>query len=181
MVLTVDQLLAVMPRLRRDEAAKFVPHIQDACDEFEINTPLRMAAFLAQIAHESGQLRYWSEFASGDAYEPPTLLALRLGNTKAGDGPKYKGRGPIQLTGRANYRMAGEALGVDLESNPKLVIDPEYGFRVAGWFWNRNKLNRLADVSGFDQITQRINGGQRGADERRRYYQKALLVLDRAA
>merc|ERR1712232_130523 len=104
-------------------------------------------------AHESADLKYMEEIASGAAC----------------DGRRYKGRGPIQLTGRANYRTAGRDLGVDLEGNPTLAATPEWGFKVAAWFWKTRSLNQYADEgtqSGFDQVTRRINGGYNGKADR---------------
>ena len=142
-------------------------------EEAAINTPARQAAFLAQLAHESLGLTAFEEFASGAAYEWRT----DLGNTHAGDGRRYKGRGPIQLTGRANYRAAGKALGLDLEGNPELAATPEIGFRVATWYWSSRNLNQLADVGDFDAITYRINGGYNGHHDRRHYWSRAKDVL----
>jgi predicted chitinase len=144
--------------------------------EHDINTPKRQAAFLAQLAHESRELRYMEEIASGAAYEG----RKDLGNTQPGDGKRYKGRGPIQLTGRANYRAAGKALGLDLEEHPEKAATPDLGCRVAGWFWTTRGLNALADRGDFKQITRRINGGYHGLANRQRYYQRALEVLKAA-
>jgi putative chitinase len=141
--------------------------------EYAINTPKRQAAFLAQLAHESGELRYMEELASGEAYEG----RKELGNTQPGDGKRFKGRGPIQLTGRANYRAAGKALGLDLERHPEKAALPGIGCRVAGWFWQTHDLNDLADRGDFKKITRRIQGGYHGLANRQRYYALALEVL----
>jgi putative chitinase len=167
------QLQAIMPKLAEDRAATFLKPLNDAMKEFDISTPKRQAAFLAQIAHESGELRYMEELISGDKYDGRTAL----GNTQPGDGKRYKGRGPIQLTGRSNYRNAGAALRLDLENKPELVAEPEVGTRIAGWFWKANGLNELADAGDFRQITKRINGGYAGQEARMRYYKKAKEVL----
>jgi len=132
--------------------------------------------FLAQLAHESGQLVYMEEIASGEAYEG----RKDLGNTQPGDGKRFKGRGPIQLTGRANYRAAGQALGLNLEANPELVKTPSVGFRTSVWFWTTNKLNDLADkgtLESFRQITKKINGGTNGQADREKYWDKAKNTL----
>jgi sialidase-1 len=160
--LTEAQLRAIMPRLTKERAAEFLGPLNRAMSKGEIDTPLRRAAFLAQLAHESGELRYMEEIASGEAYEG----RKDLGNTEPGDGKRYKGRGPIQLTGRFNYRKAGEALGLDLEGKPELAASPEVGCLVAGWFWQTRRLNALADDGAFREITRRINGGFRGLDQR---------------
>jgi predicted chitinase len=150
-------------------------------DEAHINTKPRIAAFLAQLAHESGEFRYmeeiWGPTDAQKRYEPPSTLATRLGNTQPGDGFRFKGRGPIQLTGRANYVTAGKALGLPLSAQPELAATPEAGFRVAAWFWTTKGLNALADAGQFDKITLKINGGTNGAEERRKYYLHALAVL----
>jgi putative chitinase len=170
---TVEQLRKVMPNLSEKKAAEYLPFLNAAMAEAEINTPRRKAAFLAQLAHESGQLRYFEEIASGAAYEG----RKDLGNTQPGDGRRYKGRGPIQLTGRANYREAGQALGLDLEGNPKQVATPEVGFRTSGWYWESRDLNRLADEDDFRGITKRINGGTNGMADRLEYYDRAKEAL----
>jgi putative chitinase len=171
--LTTEQLRAVMPHLPADRAEQFLKPLNDAMKEFEINTPKRQAAFLAQIAHESGELKYMEEIASGEAYEG----RKSLGNTEPGDGKRYKGRGPIQLTGRANYRKCGEALKLDLEGKPETAAEPAIGCRIAGWFWKTHGLNELADKGEFRQITRRINGGYNGEARREEFYKRAKDVL----
>lgn len=168
-----DDLRSIMPLLSRDKADIYSGLLNAAMQEFDIITPEREAAFLAQLSHESGQLRYWKELASGRDYEG----RLDLGNTEPGDGVRFKGRGPIQITGRENARKAGDALGVDFESNPELMELPEYGFRIAGWFWKTRGLNELADVDNFKLITKRINGGYNGMTDRLGYWQSAKKVL----
>jgi len=171
--LTLLQLRAIMPRLTEAQSALYLPHLNAAMAAAEIHTSQRRAAFLAQLAHESGELRYWEELADGKAYEG----RKSLGNTQPGDGPRYKGRGPIQLTGRANYRAAGQALGIDLENNPERARDVDVGFRVAAWFWGSRGLNPLADAGDFREITRRINGGYNGLPQREAYYARALKLL----
>lgn len=118
---------------------------------------------MAQLAHESGNFRYMEEIASGRAYEG----RKDLGNTEKGDGTRYKGRGPIQLTGRANYRKYGLALGIDFENNPEIVALPSIGMLVACKYWDDNGLNELADKDDINLITRRINGGFNGLDDRK--------------
>ena len=183
MELTLSQLRKVMPRLQVEDAGRYLPLLNDACAEFLINTPLRMAAFLAQVAHESGQLRYWEEIwgltEQQLKYEPPHDVAIRLGNTLPGDGYLFRGRGPIQLTGRINFRRCGAALQLPLEEYPDLAAQPEVGFRVAGWFWHVEKrLNAEADKRRFIVITLKINGSYKDLDKRTRFYQAALAVLE---
>lgn len=170
---TTAQLRAIMPQLSNPRCRQFIGPLNDAMREFDINTPRRRAAFLAQLAHESGELRYLEEIASGEAY----VGRKDLGNTEPGDGVRFKGRGPIQLTGRANYRRAGQALGLNLEAQPALAADPCIGCRVAGWFWKQHKLNERADQEDFTAITRVINGGLRGQAQRQAYYERAKEVL----
>lgn len=148
-----------------------------AMAEFKIDTPRRQAAFLAQLAHESGEFRYFEEIWG------PTEAQLRyegradLGNCEPGDGKRFKGRGPIQITGRANYRKAGVALGVDLLKDPEIAATVEVGFRIAGWYWATHGCNLLADQERFDVITRAINGGVNGKSSRDAYYAACRKVL----
>jgi predicted chitinase len=172
-MLTDDELRQIMPNCPAAKRADYLPFIQQAMQEFEITSYLRAAAFLAQLAHESAELRYMEEIASGAAYEGRT----NLGNTQPGDGKRYKGRGPIQLTGRANYAKYGQLLGLDLISDPVIAATKEVGFRIAGEFWKLNGLNELADQQDFKLITKRINGGYNGLADRIKYYARAKKVL----
>ena len=171
---SLAELHKIMPNLSDAKAKQYLPHLNAAMKEAHIDTPKRQAAFLAQLAHESGEFRYMEEIASGAAYEG----RKDLGNTQPGDGVRFKGRGPIQLTGRANYRAAGKALGLDLEHNPKQAATPEVGFRTAAWFWNSRNLNSLADKGDFREITHRVNGGYNGLASREAYYKRALAALN---
>mgnify|MGYP001598830222 CR=1 FL=1 len=138
-----------------------------------IATPRARAAFIAQLAFESAGFTIFEERADGRAYEG----RRNLGNTQPGDGPRYKGRGPIQLTGRANYQAAGAALGLPLEAQPELAARLDVGFRVAVWFWNSRGLTPFADRGDFRTVTKRINGGFNGYDFRVNYYKRACAVL----
>jgi putative chitinase len=151
---------------------KYLPLLQKTFEEFQINTPQRLWMFLAQIGHESGQLRYTEELASGEAYEGRE----DLGNVVSGDGPRYKGRGLIQLTGRHNYAAASKALSLPLLEKPELLAEPENACRVSGWYWNSRNLNSLADMGMFKTITRRINGGLNGYADRYKLYQRALEI-----
>lgn len=173
---TPDQLHEIMPFCPRLRLAVLTPHLNAALAEFQINTPLRAAAFIAQLAHESAQFRHFEELASGELYEG----RKDLGNDYPGDGKRFKGRGPIQLTGRANYRAAGLALGIDLEGRPRRASDADVGFRIAGWYWSLHRLNELADRGtgdAFDSITKAINGGYEGRVLRDTYYRTARLTF----
>ena len=187
MLITIDQLRAIMPNAGERARIYYTPLVE-AMAEFGIDNRLRVAAFMAQIAHESGELRYPREIWG------PTDAQLRysdrddLGNTNQvarmaaehnGDntGHFYRGRGLIQITGYYNYVDATEALGVDLVTNPKLAEIPDFSARIASWFWHTHGCNELADEQKFKTITRRINGGLNGYDDRLKYYNKALTVL----
>jgi putative chitinase len=139
----------------------------------EIDTPLRIAHFTAQVAHESAGFRAVEEFADGRAYEG----RLDLGNTQPGDGTRYKGRGLIQLTGRANYRAIGRVLGLDLEARPALAAEPVNALSIACAYWNGRGLNRSADADDLNAVTRGINGGFNGLSDRRRYLVRAKAAL----
>jgi putative chitinase len=181
-MLTDSALHKIMPTLPEAKRQLYLPFINKVMEIYEINTKLRASAFLAQITHESGELRFmqelWGPTPAQKRYEPPGKKATELGNTQPGDGKRYKGRGAIQITGRANYKKYGDLLGVDLEENPDLAATPQYAFSTAGLFWKMNGLNELADVQDFVAITKRINGGTTGLTERQRYYEIAMNALD---
>ncbi|WP_395393029.1 glycoside hydrolase family 19 protein [Novosphingobium sp. BL-8A] len=128
-----------------------------------MDSPLRLAHFLGQVLHESMGFRYMEEIASGQAYEG----RADLGNTQPGDGIRYKGRGPIQITGRANYRKYGALLGTDFERHPEILSFPSIGLHGALEFWKQNKLNALADADDVLAITKKVNGGTNGLDDRK--------------
>jgi len=171
-------LKTVMPFATKANIEKFVEPLNNTLEEFEINTSLRAAHFLAQIAHESGSLRYVRELASGEAYDTGRL-AKNLGNTPEadGDGQKYKGRGLIQITGRFNYEALSKAFNVDFINFPEKLEEPEYAARSAGWFWDARSLNTLADAGNFELITRRINGGLNGLKDRQEYFDRARKVM----
>lgn len=214
-MLTLPAMQRCLPGLPAAKAAEFFPCLSAACTEFEINTPRRLAAFLAQLAVESNDLRAWEEglyyraerlpavwgvFAVDASLPPskrlPNLLARQYarspqklasfvyagkngnGDEASGDGWNYRGRGPIQLTGKANYAAIGDALGVDLVSDPGLVATPAVGFRVAGEFWVRGNCNSLADRGQIDAITRCINGrAMLHKEKRRERYESNLTTL----
>lgn len=182
MSITAQQLLQILPSAGQ-KAGVFVPPLNAAMGKYAVITRLRIAAFIAQIGHESGQLRYVRELGS-DAYlskYDTGKLAKALGNTPEadGDGQKYRGRGLIQVTGRTNYRDCSEALFGDsrLLVTPELLEHPVYAAMSAAWFWHRAGLNTLADQGDFEKITRRINGGLNGFADRRVLYERALKVL----
>jgi putative chitinase len=151
-----------------------IPTLNEGMELFQINlSKARVAAFLAQIGHESGGLRFTIELASGEAYEG----RKDLGNVNQGDGSRYRGRGWIQLTGRHNYRQAGKAIKVDLELFPTLAQSNNYMGLIAAWFWHSRNLNFWADRGDFLTITKLINGGVNGLSDRLNYWERAKTVL----
>ena len=162
---------------RADRAVAFEPHINAAMDVFQINTPARQAAFLSQVAHESGALRWLSEIWGPTPAQTRYEGRKDLGNVQIGDGFKYRGRGLIQTTGRANYTATGRALSLDLVNNPGLLSLPANAAMSAGYFWESNGLNELADTGSVERVTRRINGGLNGLGERTALYGAALEVL----
>ncbi len=168
-----EQLLRQMMPAAGARLDAHLPYIVPALEAAAINTPKRIAAFLAQLAHESGEYRHMEELADGGAYES----RADLGNVEAGDGVKFKGHGPIQITGRANHAACGQALGIDLINTPRLLTLPEYGTTSACWFWNTRHLSLLADVDWFKAITRSINGGYNGLSDRRQYWDRNRALL----
>ena len=173
MEITAKQLTDIMP-LAHKKAATYVPIINKWSPTFDITTPQRMAHFLAQIAHESGELRYTKELASGRAYEG----RKDLGNTKKGDGVRYKGRGLIQITGRANYKKYADFCGFDVVANPELLELPLGATKSAMWYWQTHGLNQQADKDDVLTITKRINGGTNGLASRKAYLARAKQVFN---
>lgn len=171
-MITLAQLLVIMPYAKA-RAGTFIDPLNAAMAEFEINTPARVAAFLAQVGHESGQLQYVKELASGAAYEG----RADLGNTSPGDGVKYKGRGLIQVTGKLNYIEVGLALDLDCLNDPSVLETPANACRSAAWWWKKHGLNELADAGDFVKITKRINGGTNGLADRQSLWEVAKRVV----
>ena len=176
MSITQQQLLQILPNAG-PVAGVFVPVLNAAMVHYQIIGPKRVAAFIAQIGHESGQLKYIKEIWGPTKAQAKYEGRKDLGHTVAGDGSKYRGRGLIQITGRANYMACGEALGLDLIKQPELLEKPQHACMSAAWFWATRGLNTLADEGQFDKITRRINGGQNGAADRQTLYTRALKVL----
>lgn len=174
-MITFDELKEIIPHAGARMSIFQLPLVE-AMEEFGIVTPKRQAAFLAQIAHESGSLRYVRELASGAAYEG----RADLGNTEPGDGVRFKGRGLIQITGRANYCSCSLALYGDTEmllEQPEILEGVPAACRSAAWWWQAHGLNEIADAGEFARITRRINGGLNGQTERLAFYRTALEVL----
>lgn len=205
-MLTYDQLLAINSNKNPDMCNYYVDALNKVLPDYKITTKLRLCHFLAQILHESGNLRYKSEnlnysakalrsvfgkyfktdaMANEYARKPEKIAnkvyANRMGNgdEASGDGWKYRGRGLIQLTGKNNYKACGEALGIDLLKMPDLITsDPYICVKSACWFWNKNGLNTFADNDDVKTITKRINGGFNGLDDRTNLLKKAKNILN---
>lgn len=198
--MTLETLKQIMPRCPDEWGRALLTALPD----YDINTPLRQAAFIAQVAHESAQLtrveenlnysaeglrkifpKYFptDELAAQYARKPQKIAsrvyASRMGNGDEAsfEGWRYHGRGPIQLTGRDNYRLCGAALALDLLEDPDQLLMPEAGIESACWYWTGRGLNTLADINDFKTITKRINGGLIGLEDREKYYQRAMEVL----
>lgn len=180
--LTLSQLRRAMPNATEANCRRFLKPINDAMDKYGINTPLRQAHFLCQIAWESGSLRYTEEIASGAAYDTGAK-AKQLGNTpeRDGDGQRYKGRGLLQVTGRTNYKLYGVVIGKDMEDQKQqnwlLLKQPQYAADSAGWFWKSNGLNARADRDEHTNITRIINGSTITAMKRLPYLRNAKIAL----
>ena len=204
--ITADMLVRAIGCARSDAAA-FAAPLTEACEKYDITTPARLAAFLAQVGHESGSLgrlvenlnygaagllatwptRFTKAQADALARKPEAIAnhvyGGRLGNTKPGDGWKYRGRGPIQNTGAANYEAVRDLIRERFPDAPDFVADPDqlatprWGAIAAGAYWSDHNLNALADVGAFDKITTRINGGQNGRADRRARYERARKAL----
>jgi len=176
MPITEQQLLQILPNAGRN-AGVFVSVLNTAMSRYGIVGTPRVAAFIAQVGHESGQFRWLKELWGPTAQQAGYEGRADLGNTVKGDGSKYRGRGLIQITGRANYAACGEALGLDLLSKPELLEQPQHAAMSAAWFWSTRGLNTLADQGELMKITRRINGGVNGLADRQALYDKALKVL----
>jgi len=176
MPITAQQLLQILPNAGK-RAGVFAPVLNTAMQRYQIVGGKRVAAFIAQIGHESGQLVYVREIWGPTPAQAKYEGRADLGNTVPGDGFKYRGRGLIQITGRANYAACGEALGLDLINHPELLEQPQYACLSAAWFWATKGLNTLADADKFETITRRINGGLNGQTDRLKLWGKATAVL----
>ncbi len=184
MQLTSEQLHLMIPRATDRNIAKFISPLNSAMKEFSINTPLRVAAFIAQIAHESGSLHYVEEIHDGSNYEYRNDLgnldfqALQIAHANySTTGKWYKGRGLIQVTGFANFKACATALNIDCMKVPSLLSLPINAARSAAWFFDTHNCNSLADVGLFDKISRVINGGTNGRTERRENYIRCRKVL----
>ena len=163
--------------LGQDQAMAWYPHVRAACLEYDVTGPVRVAAFLAQVGHESGGFRHtreiWGPTPAQQRYEG----RADLGNTEPGDGSKYRGRGLIQITGRYGYQKASKALGLDLVSAPEQLEAKPLAARSAAWWWAAHGCNELADSGDFERLTRRINGGLNGYPDRLARWEKAKGAL----
>lgn len=174
-MITLAQLVTIMP-FARARAPLFIGFINETLHEFDISTPARVCPYLAQVGHESGQLRYVEELATGDAYEG----RRDLGNTWPGDGRKFKGHGLIQITGRTNHQAVADYFGKSLEEIVDWMRSPEGATRSSGWFWMTHGCNKFADSGDFTGLTRRINGGLNGLVDRQDLYDRAINTLGAA-
>ncbi|MBP6676780.1 MAG: hypothetical protein KAY54_03690 [Burkholderiaceae bacterium] len=186
MRITADLLISALGA-RRDLAELYAHHLDAACEAYEINTPLRLAHFLAQVGHESGTLVHsrevWGPTPAQERYEG----RIDLGNTQAGDGRRYMGRGVLQTTGRANYRALRDRLrshgidAADFEAAPELLEQPRWAALSACDYWDMRGINRMADRDDHEAVTRAVNGGVNGLEDRRRRLERAKAVLAAAA
>jgi putative chitinase len=179
---TPEQILtAIMPAAHPALIAVHAPAMAAAASKWDISTPQRLAMFLANIALECDQLRElqedWGPSEAQLKYEPPSHVATELGNTEAGDGKRFMGRGCIQITGRDNYSRAGKAIGTDLVANPALAAVPSVAWDTAGWFWETHGLNAVADTGTFTETVRIINGGLTDLGLRVEFYDRAKKIL----
>jgi len=173
--LNADSFTAIMVSGSKTTLQMYLPLFLSQLPQYQVSTPLRMAHFLAQLGHESLSLTYPEELASGEAYEG----RQDLGNTKAGDGRRFKGRGFIQLTGRNNYEAYSNDACLNLmqNGNETLISKYPYALDVSLWFWKRQNLNKRADMDDLNGITKRVNGGYNGLPDRGEYLERAKFFL----
>ncbi|UBF26586.1 DUF4231 domain-containing protein [Kovacikia minuta CCNUW1] len=176
--ITADQLIQIAgPDAPADRLRSFTAAVNQTLEKFQINTPLRIAHFLAQVMHESGGFQYLREIWGPTEWQVSYEGREDLGNTEPGDGKRFMGRGLIQLTGRANYTEFSQAMNVDFLSKPELLEQAPYAILAAGWYWNSRKINDPADRDDLEEVTRRINEGLLGLDDRAAYLRKAKSIL----
>jgi predicted chitinase len=172
--ISAEQLIQIAgSNAPNDRLRQLTPSFNDVLAHCQINTPLRICHFIAQVAHESDCFKAMEEYASGEDYEGRD----DLGNTQPGDGVRFKGRGLIQLTGRSNYAEFSKAMNQDFIAQPQLVGQIPFAIWVAGWYWDTRKLNEYADRDDLEGVTYCVNGAYNGLEDRRGYLQKAKSVL----
>lgn len=177
--ITRQNLKRIMPHASDKNIRKYLPYLNEVMQLFEIDTTIRQCHFLAQLAVESGSLAYVLEIASGEAYEGRE----DLGNIHRGDGPKYKGRGLMQLTGRSNYERFQDWLNLNLSTSytillrPELLEEPYLACLVAGWYWQVRDINVAADHDNVVVVTKLVNGGRNGLQDRINFLNAAKIEL----
>lgn len=175
MRITQAQLLRAVPTLNKARMADFIDSFNKYSDTFGITTPLRAVHYLAQVFHESFKLYYTEEIASGANYEG----RKDLGNIYKGDGVRFKGRGFLQITGRANYQAyanSGYCVG-DLMRHPEWLAQSPGNQKASMWFWKTHGLNELADKDNVEAVTKRVNGGYNELSQRKYYYRRFKTVF----
>lgn len=180
MIITEAQLAEIVPNAGKKAIEVFLPLLNRYMPEYAIDTPERAAAFIAQIAHESGAFRYTREIWGPTEAQKRYEKRADLGNLYPGDGKKFMGRGLIQITGRANVAACSFALTGDPDNflnSPELLSTPSYATQSACWFWHDRALNKLADEGDFEKITKRINGGLNGLSDRLQYFERAKKIF----
>lgn len=168
-MITEGVLRNLCPYAKKDLLRSVVDNFNDLATQFSLTTNLRICHFFAQAAVETDWFKTLQEYASGDEYEGRT----DLGNTQPGDGRRYKGRGIFQTTGRYNYAAAGKRMGLDLISNPQLLLEPRNAVLSALYFWQSRNMNAIADRDDIDAASRAVNGGYNGYE----YRVQALNVL----
>lgn len=175
LAVTRERLLRLAPSADAAIVAGIAGRFDELAAEHALTMRLRRCHFVAQAAHETDGFRTLEEYG-GPAYFIRYEGRRDLGNTQAGDGVRYHGRGIFQLTGRANYRRFGQILGIDLEAEPERAKEPETSLRVAFAYWSERAINAAADADDSERVTKLINGGRNGLAERRRYLAKAKEI-----
>lgn len=169
-----EKLAIVLPLAAASKIERYFEPLKAGMVKYGITTPLQMAHYIAQLGHESMSFLYTEELASGAAYEG----RKDLGNKLAGDGRRFKGRGLVQLTGRANYTAYSKFTGIDYLSDPTVLSsDPMVAVDVSCWFWTDRGLAALAERDDVKAVTKRINGGYNGLDDRMQNLRRAKAVL----
>jgi putative chitinase len=184
-LITYDQLKYIMPQATKSNLEKFLVPINSTLKQYNIDTPLKISAFISQIATESGNLLYTRELGGSSyflKYEPGTKIGKNLGNTDKGDGAKYKGRGILQVTGKANYKQASDSLGQDFVNQPELLESPVWATISAGLWWKKRekKLNPFIEQKDIRKISKIVNGKDpaNGLSERIEFYNRALKAFE---
>ena len=202
-MITKEQLTKILNTQDAALVDKLLPGLNEALVKFQINTPLRISHFVAQLLHESGNLlrttenlnygapgllgtfrKYFTVEQATQYARKPAKIAARVyanrmenGDEASGDGWKFRGRGYIQLTGKSNYKALTESLNVDFVASPDLVATPQYAALSAGWYWNSRNINKLADADDIVKVTKAINGGTIGLEDRKHHLAHVKSII----